>query len=38
MCITFHTTKKLVGFEVLPPVVMKSSVFWDITPSLDVSD
>jgi hypothetical protein len=26
---------KYIGFEVLTPVVMKSSVFWDIKPSVN---
>jgi hypothetical protein len=29
---TLHKTENNVGFEAITPVVMKSSIFWDITP------
>jgi hypothetical protein len=32
LCHTLLTFFKCVGFEVLTAVVMKSSIFWDITP------
>jgi hypothetical protein len=34
----FYVTLKYVGFEVLTEVVMKTSIFWDITPCSPLKD
>jgi hypothetical protein len=34
----FANSEKNIGFEVITAVVMKSSIFCDITPSTDVSE